>query len=94
MTTVSSTGWVKVNAEERAEMHRHLGGGFMGYLQRLREAHRPTFSRGRIQPLVYTGCSCGEPICSVPSLLLHIEDLREAYEMKVEELAKATAGPD
>jgi hypothetical protein len=70
-------------------MEASPGGGAYAYVERLREAHQPTFSRGRDGGAVYSGCSCGN-LDGIPYLFAHIDGLRRSYEMKVEELGRET----
>lgn len=82
--------YVRITADQRAAMDAHLGGGFIGYLGRIRNGHRPTFVQGRHVEIVYAGCSCGNIACQLPRLLVHIEDLKAAYQSKVDDLAAET----
>lgn len=86
----SPSGYPRPTDEQRAAMVTpHMGGGWSGYLSRLREEHRPTFSTNRNGDLVYSGCMCGG-LCPIPFLLLHIEDLLDAYNAKVQDFADET----
>lgn len=90
-TELSPTGYPRPTPEQREAMvSPHMGGGWPGYLSRLRESHRPIFKShsGRV---IYSGCSCDHlGPCPIPYLLLHIEDVLDAYDAKVAEFAAET----
>lgn len=86
-----STDYVTVSPDQWEKMQKHLGGGIIGYLTRLRAGHRPMFEPGLHGGTIYTGCSCGGVPCSLPLLLTHIEHLKESYQAKVDDLAAETA---
>lgn len=88
----SPSGYPRLTPEQRELMvdMRMMTGGWPGYLFRLRQAHRPTFTKGMQRPLVYSGCSCGNGLCPIPYLLLHIEDVLDAYRQKCDDFAAET----
>lgn len=72
--------------EECKALEDSLGGGLVAYVNRLRAGHGVTFPK----PGVRGVCRCGEPGCAIAPLLVHIDDLRLAYALKVEDLARET----
>lgn len=76
---------VRLTEQEREALERHLGGGMAGYIQRIRSAHGPQF-----KGVTYTGCRCGEVACPYPRLIVHMDDLVRAYELKVQDFAEET----
>jgi hypothetical protein len=56
-------------------------GGLTAYVNRVREDHR-RLSNG--------WCSCDTPLCPQRYLLDHIDDLLEAYQLKVQDFAAET----
>ena len=66
-------------------MNRSLGGGIVGYVQRMRAEHGATYHGD-----VWTGCRCREVGCAAPIWLAHIEGLIDSYEAKVQDFAQET----
>lgn len=64
-------------------------GGIAAYVIRLRQGHRQTVHQFQGKP-AYGICACGEPGCQVGWLLIHIDNLKTAYQSKVDELATET----
>lgn len=82
--------------DQRAAIAGSVAGGIVGYVQRIRVEHGPTFARTTHvsdrypNGVVYAGCRCREVGCPRPLLIQHVEDLRQAYEAKVADLARET----
>jgi hypothetical protein len=71
----------------RAAAEQSVAGGLVAYVHRLRENHAATVTpEGRLGV-----CRCGEPGCAKALLLLHIDDLLAAYQLKVDDFARETA---
>lgn len=78
-------------------MEASPAGGVVGFINRTRAEHHPTFSHTDLiserypNGVVYSGCSCDRFLgCSYPYFLLHIDDLIAAYNTKVQDLARET----
>lgn len=78
-------------AAPREALERHIEGGIVGYVQRIRADHSPMFEPslqdGRT---FYAGCRCGTVGCPYPYWLAHVDDLRAAYQGKCGDLAQET----
>jgi DNA repair exonuclease SbcCD ATPase subunit len=71
----------------RAAAEQSVAGGLVAYVHRLRENHAATVTpEGRLGV-----CRCGESGCAKALLLLHIDDLLAAYQLKVDDFARETA---
>jgi hypothetical protein len=87
----------RLTTKERAAVEAAYPGGLVAYVQRLRGGHGPTFyekvydNDGKLGLGV---CRCGDPYCPVAALLVHINELRYSYELKVQDLAQETRRTD
>lgn len=76
-----------VERAAQAVARSRVAGGVVGYVQRIRSVHFPAVRADGL----YTGCRCGAVGCGLDLLVLHIENLRHAYELKVQDLTRETA---
>lgn len=74
----------------REAIDASLGGGIVGWVQRMRADHGGIVSTMHTPTGVYSGCSCGEVGCNAALWLAHVDDMIAAYEAKVQDLARET----
>lgn len=79
---------------QRAAIDASVAGGLVAYIHRLLDGHRPAFSRGRDNELVFCGCRCDDVLCSRWAFAMHLNDVLTAYEAKIEDFAAETRRSD
>ncbi len=90
MTELDLDAIKALTPDQRATIDASVAGGLVAYIHRLLDGHRPAFSRGRDDELVFRGCRCDDVLCNRWAFAIHLNDVLTAYESKIEDFAAET----
>jgi hypothetical protein len=81
--------------EQEEAVEAAVSGGVVAYLHRLVEGHEFRFHwNAHTERVGVSVCSCGDPVCHMAYVRLHIDRLISDYERKVEDFAAETRRAD